>query len=78
VIARVLPRTARMVRESNAAALNGFPPPHVAGLGATLFTDHLISVEVAGAILFVALVGAVCIATPKPPIRPQVPPSTSV
>ncbi len=63
--------------ESSIAATNGFPPPHVAGLGATLFTDHLISVEIAGAILFVALVGAVCIATPKPPIRPQVPPSTT-
>lgn len=45
--------------------------PHVAGLGATLFTDHLISVEVAGFLLFVALVGALSIATPKPPIRPN-------
>jgi NADH-quinone oxidoreductase subunit J len=45
--------------------------PHVAGLGATLFSDHLITVEIAGAILFVALVGAAAIATPKPPIRPE-------
>jgi len=44
--------------------------PHVAGLGATLFSDHLIAVEIAGAILFAALVGAAAIATPKPPIRP--------
>jgi NADH-quinone oxidoreductase subunit J len=44
--------------------------PHVAGLGATLFSDHLIAVEIAGAILFIALVGAAAIATPKPPIRP--------
>jgi NADH-quinone oxidoreductase subunit J len=43
---------------------------HVAGLGATLFSDHLISVEIAGAILFVALVGAAAIATPRPPVRP--------
>jgi len=50
---------------------NGAPPaPHVAGLGGTLFTDHLISVEVAGILLFVALVGALVIAAPKPPIRP--------
>jgi NADH-quinone oxidoreductase subunit J len=49
----------------------GTPPPHVAGLGGTLFTDHLIAVEVAGAILFVALVGAAAIATPKPPVRPN-------
>jgi NADH-quinone oxidoreductase subunit J len=44
--------------------------PHVAGLGATLFSDHLIAVEIAGAILFAALVAAAAIATPKPPIRP--------
>ena len=43
---------------------------HVAGLGGTLFTDHLISVELAGSLLFVALVGALAIASPKPPIRP--------
>jgi NADH-quinone oxidoreductase subunit J len=48
----------------------GVPPPHVAGLGATLFTDHLLAVEIAGTILFVALVGAAAIATPKPPVRP--------
>lgn len=68
--------TSRMLHESSEAAKNGYPPSHVAGLGATLFTDHLISVEIVGAILFVALVGAVCIATPKPPIRPQVPPTS--
>jgi NADH-quinone oxidoreductase subunit J len=50
----------------------GVPAPHVAGIGATLFTDHLIAVEVAGAILFVALVGAAAIATPKPPVRPKI------
>jgi len=44
--------------------------PHVAGLGATLYSDHLIAVEIAGAVLFVALVGAAAIATPKPPVRP--------
>ena len=48
----------------------GRAPQHVAGLGGTLFTDHLVSVEVAGILLFVALVGALVIATPKPPVRP--------
>jgi NADH-quinone oxidoreductase subunit J len=43
---------------------------HVASLGGTLYTDHLITVELAGALLFVALVGAVAIARPKPPTRP--------
>ena len=43
---------------------------HVAGLGETLYTDHLIVVELAGALLFVALIGALSIASPKPPIRP--------
>lgn len=77
VLGRAQSPTLRMLPESSSAATNGFPPPHVAGLGASLFVDHLMSVEVAGAILFVALVGAVCIATPKPPVRPQVPPSTT-
>jgi NADH-quinone oxidoreductase subunit J len=48
----------------------GMPPPHVAGLGGTLFTDHLVSVEVAGVILFIALVGALLIAAPRAPVRP--------
>jgi NADH-quinone oxidoreductase subunit J len=48
----------------------GGPKPHVAGLGEALYTDHLITVELAGTLLFVALVGALSIAAPKPPIRP--------
>lgn len=58
----------RAVRPATARIREG--APHVAGLGATLFSDHLIAVEIAGAILFIALVGAAAIATPKPPIRP--------
>jgi NADH-quinone oxidoreductase subunit J len=49
---------------------DGVPTPHVAGLGGTLYTDHLISVEVAGVLLFVALIGALAIATPRAPVRP--------
>jgi NADH-quinone oxidoreductase subunit J len=48
----------------------GRPKPHVAGLGETLYTDHLVTAELAGALLFVALVGAVSIAAPRPPVRP--------
>ncbi len=44
--------------------------PHVAGLGETLYTDHLVTVELAGALLFIALIGALAIATPKAPVRP--------
>jgi len=43
---------------------------HVAGLGTALYTEHLVTVELAGALLFVALIGALTIAAPKTPIRP--------
>ena len=43
----------------------GVPEPHVAGLGAAMYTTHLISSELVGAVLFVALAGAVIIATPR-------------
>ena len=43
---------------------------HVASLGATLYTEHLVTVEIAGALLFAALIGALAIATPRAPIRP--------
>ncbi|WP_201750132.1 NADH-quinone oxidoreductase subunit J family protein [Tautonia marina] len=49
----------------------GQRPPHVAGLGGTLFTDHLLTVEVIGLLLFIALIGAVAIATPRTPVRPD-------
>ena len=44
---------------------------HVAGLGATLYTEHLLTVELVGALLFAALIGAIAIAAPRPPIRPS-------
>ncbi|SIO62141.1 NADH-quinone oxidoreductase subunit J [Singulisphaera sp. GP187] len=49
---------------------DGLVKPHVAGLGETLYTDNLVTVELAGALLFVALIAALSIAPPKPPIRP--------
>lgn len=68
VNAAVRPETARFADDVNRPP--GVPQPHVAGLGGTLYTDHLLAVEIAGTILFVALVGAAAIATPKPPVRP--------
>jgi NADH-quinone oxidoreductase subunit J len=47
----------------------GFDKPNVAGLGEALYTDHLLSVGLAGALLFVGLVGAVAITNPKRPVR---------
>jgi NADH-quinone oxidoreductase subunit J len=38
---------------------------NVAGLGESLYTDHLVTVGLTGVLLFVALVGAVAIANPK-------------
>ena len=46
----------------------GLPTAHVGGLGATLFIDHLVTVQVIGVILFVALIGAVSYATQR--LRP--------
>src|SRR5436309_1307989 len=42
----------------------GVAKPNVAGLGASLYTDHLVTVGLAGALLFVALIGAVAITSP--------------
>ena len=64
VLARAIRPTARL------AGANGQLKPHVAGLGETLYTDHLVTVELAGALLFAALIGALAIASPKPRVRP--------
>ncbi len=68
VLSRAIRRTALLGPPTSVKP--GDTAPHVAGLGATLFTDHLIAVEIGGALLFVALVGAISMATPRPPIRP--------
>jgi NADH-quinone oxidoreductase subunit J len=68
---RLLRRAVKDTSRLNDAA--GLPKPHVAGLGESLYTDNLIVVELAGALLFVALIGALSIAAPKPPIRPGKP-----
>jgi NADH-quinone oxidoreductase subunit J len=51
------------------------PKPNVAGLGASLYTDQLVTVAIAGALLFVALVGAVAITNPRRPVRPGTDPA---
>jgi NADH-quinone oxidoreductase subunit J len=67
-VAEVLRRASRETAQLNLPS--GHRKPHVAGLGETLYTDYLITVELAGTLLFVALVGAILIAAPKAPIRP--------
>jgi NADH-quinone oxidoreductase subunit J len=48
----------------------GTEKQNVAGLGESLYTDHLLTVGLTGVLLFVALVGAVAIANPKRIERP--------
>jgi NADH-quinone oxidoreductase subunit J len=52
---------------------SGAEKPNVAGLGEALYADHLLTVELAGALLFVALIAAVVITNPKRPVRPGEP-----
>jgi NADH-quinone oxidoreductase subunit J len=48
---------------------NGIEKPNVAGLGEALYSDYLVTVELAGALIFVALITAVAITNPKRPAR---------
>jgi NADH-quinone oxidoreductase subunit J len=50
--------------------VGGEEKPGVAGIGESIYSDHLVTVELAGALLFVALIAAVAITGPKRPIRP--------
>ena len=68
VLRRSLPATSTLPESVPGRVAAG---SHVAGLGASLYTEHLVTVELAGALLFVALIGALSIAAPKPPIRPS-------
>ncbi len=47
----------------------GLAKPDVAGLGESLYTDHLVTVELAGSLLFAALIAAIVIANPKRSLR---------
>jgi NADH-quinone oxidoreductase subunit J len=61
VVERALP-PASMIRNST-----NQEKPNVAGLGESLYTTHLVTVGLAGVLLFVALIGAVAITNPKRP-----------
>jgi NADH-quinone oxidoreductase subunit J len=68
VLNRALPETSQLPEATGRKADGS----HVASLGATLYTEHLVTVELAGALLFAALIGALAIATPRAPIRPTI------
>ncbi|MCA9161465.1 MAG: NADH-quinone oxidoreductase subunit J [Planctomycetales bacterium] len=62
VVATVLaiePDSAPLLATAEQLEVNVLKPAHVAGLGAEVFSRHLISVEIAGTLLMVALVGAI-------------------
>ena len=52
---------------------SGVEKPNVAGLGESLYSDHLLTVELAGTLLFVALIAAVAITNPRRPHRLEEP-----
>lgn len=64
VLAAAQPPTS-LLRDSS-----GEHKPNVAGLGEALYTDYLVTVELAGVLLFVALIAAVVITNPRRPVRP--------
>jgi NADH-quinone oxidoreductase subunit J len=61
VVERALPSTVLIRNSNNQEKLN------VAGLGESLYTTHLVTVGLAGVLLFVALIAAVAITNPKRP-----------
>jgi NADH-quinone oxidoreductase subunit J len=64
------PESLSKAREDPALPLPPDPAavkPNVAGLGESLYTTHLVTVGLAGVLLFVALVGAVAITNPRRP-----------
>ena len=64
------PRPVPTGRHRGSRDAKGIEKPNVAGLGESLYTDHLVTVGLAGVLLFVALVGAVAITNPKRIERP--------
>jgi NADH-quinone oxidoreductase subunit J len=57
---------------------DGREKPNTAGLGGSLYSDHLLTAGFAGVLLFVALIGAVAIANPRHPHGAEPGPSTEV
>ena len=73
VLNRALPPTSQLPEATGRKADGA----HVESLGASLYTEHLVTVELAGALLFAALIGALAIAAPRTPIRPSTVPTSS-
>jgi NADH-quinone oxidoreductase subunit J len=69
VLNRALPPQA-LIHEPKTAEGPTALKPNVAGLGESLYTVHLVTVGLAGVLLFVALIGAVAITNPKRPDPP--------
>jgi NADH-quinone oxidoreductase subunit J len=70
VIFNVLARGQRptsLIRDSQAPSSD---KPNVAGLGGSIYTDHLVTAGIAGALLFVALIAAVSMTNPRRPGPP--------
>jgi NADH-quinone oxidoreductase subunit J len=65
VLDRALPPTVLI------QSAEGLSKPHVAGLGESLYTTHLVTAGLAGILLFVSLIGAVAITNPKRPKAPE-------
>jgi NADH-quinone oxidoreductase subunit J len=57
-------RPTSLIADSQSPSLD---KPNVAGLGGSIYTDHLVTAGIAGALLFVALIGAVSITNPPKP-----------
>ncbi len=55
-------RPTSLIRDSQTPSID---KPNVAGLGGSIYTDHLVTAGIAGALLFVALIGAVAITNPR-------------
>jgi NADH-quinone oxidoreductase subunit J len=71
----VLTRAQRLTSLISDPQTPNIDKPNVAGLGGSIYTDHLVTAGIAGALLFVALIGAVSITNPRrpgPPGRVQV------
>jgi NADH-quinone oxidoreductase subunit J len=69
-IFNVLARSQRptsLIRDSQTPSID---KPNVAGLGGSIYTDHLVTAGIAGALLFVALIGAVSMTNPRRPGPP--------
>jgi NADH-quinone oxidoreductase subunit J len=69
-IANVLARSQRTTSLIGDPQSPGKDKPNVAGLGESLYTDHLLTAGISSALLFVALIGAVAITNPRRPGTP--------